>query len=85
MRLYDLLADCVESRGALPTRRGAGPWQTKNGESVERQVNAALRDGLMTAFYPRGAGSCELTDKGRSIGQARLDARAEYLRLARAN
>lgn len=75
MRLYDLLADCVESRSALPRRIGGGPWQTRSGENVNRQTKACLRDGLMTAHYPVGGGSCELTDKGREMGQARLDAR----------
>lgn len=75
MRLYDLLADCVEDRRALPVRHGFGPWQTKNGENVQRQVKACLRDGLMEAHYPVGSGSCELTDKGRALGQLRLTAR----------
>jgi hypothetical protein len=75
MRLYDLLADCVEDRACLPTRKGMGPWQTKSGESVQRQVKACLRDGLMKAFYPVGADSCELTDKGRELGRLRLEAR----------
>lgn len=76
-RLYDLLADCVEDRRCLPTRKGAGPWQGKNGENINRQVKACLRDGLMTGFYPPGSGSCELTDKGKEIGQAVLKARTE--------
>lgn len=75
MRLYDLLADCVEDRACLPIRHGAGPWQTKSGENVQRQVKACLRDGLMTGHYPSGSGSCELTAKGRELGTLRLEAR----------
>jgi hypothetical protein len=75
MRLHDLLADCVENRRALPRRIGAGPWQTGSGENVQRQVKACLRDGFMEAHYPSGGGSCELTEKGRALGQQVLDAR----------
>lgn len=75
MRLFDLLADCVESRVALPHRRGCGPWQNRNGENIDRQVKACLRDGLMEAHYPSGYASCELTDKGRMIGQSQLNHR----------
>lgn len=69
MRVRDLLADCFESRSALPRRIGAGPWQTGSGENVQRQVKACLRDGLMTAFYPSGGGSCDLTEEGRRLGE----------------
>lgn len=75
MRLYDLLADCVEDRACLPRRIGAGPWQTKSGENVQRQTKACLRDGLMVGHFPSGSGSCELTDKGRKLGQFRLEER----------
>lgn len=75
MRLYDLLADCVEDRRCLPVRHGAGPWQTRGGENVQRQTKAALRDGLMTGHYPSGSGSCELTDKGRELGRRCLEER----------
>lgn len=75
MRLYDLLADCVEDRACLPTRKGAGPWTTKDGSNVQRQVKACLRDGLMTGHYPAGSGSCDLTGKGRELGKLRLNAR----------
>lgn len=74
-RVYDLLADMVESRSALPRRIGAGPWQAGSGENINRQVKAVLRDGLLSAFYPSGGGSCDLTEKGRKLGLELLAAR----------
>lgn len=76
-RVYDLLADMVEDRAALPRRIGAGPWQAKSGENINRQVKAMLRDGLVVGFYPSGSGSCDLTDKGRKIGEEVLTYRAK--------
>lgn len=65
MRLYDMLRGMVESRSKYPMRHGADHWRV-NGESVERQMKAALRDGLVTGHYPSGSASAELTDKGRA-------------------